>query len=369
MAVDCADTDCSMSEFMPIVVYCRERNGPENTLDRCRDEIDNDGNSYVDCNDFSCSRSTDPEIIAHCASIAEHTLERCMNGIDDDANGFVDCNDFSCTRADRGASPEAIEYCANADETTLEECTNGIDDEGDGFIDCADFSCTREDRGASLEAIQYCGERAEIDLARCSDGVDNDGNGFIDCMDFSCSRSSDSDVALYCRERTEGTIENCRDGQDNDGNGFTDCADRGCSGFQALLSWALSSECTAADQRCTATNGEPGRCFLATGRPRPIEGRPGMFEGPNPAEFWICATLQAPCLETPSWSDDSALTALPDYVGLYYVEERDFVRDACIDGIDNDGDGFVDCDDWECNWNPLTRDICADENGRAPVCG
>ena len=29
----------------------------------------------------------------------------------------------------------------------------------------------------------------------------------------------------------------------------------------------------------------------------------------------------------------------------------------CTDGIDNDGDGFVDCDDWDCSYNNLI-DVC-----------
>jgi hypothetical protein len=26
--------------------------------------------------------------------------------------------------------------------------------------------------------------------------------------------------------------------------------------------------------------------------------------------------------------------------------------EICFDGIDNDGDGFIDCDDFDCNGNP-----------------
>jgi hypothetical protein len=30
----------------------------------------------------------------------------------------------------------------------------------------------------------------------------------------------------------------------------------------------------------------------------------------------------------------------------------------CTDGRDNDCDGFVDCDDWDCNWSPHTQAMC-----------
>jgi len=34
------------------------------------------------------------------------------------------------------------------------------------------------------------------------------------------------------------------------------------------------------------------------------------------------------------------------------------VSDArCEDGIDNDLDGFTDCEDWDCSWNPAVS-VC-----------
>ncbi|NCQ60586.1 MAG: hypothetical protein GW913_07950, partial [Myxococcales bacterium] len=39
------------------------------------------------------------------------------------------------------------------------------------------------------------------------------------------------------------------------------------------------------------------------------------------------------------------------------------------DHLDNDGDGFVDCDDWDCNWNPLLNPQAADPTSTAvPFC-
>ena len=36
--------------------------------------------------------------------------------------------------------------------------------------------------------------------------------------------------------------------------------------------------------------------------------------------------------------------------GLWYCGA---VLCACNDMMDNDLDGFVDCEDWDCSWNPL----------------
>ncbi|GGD35806.1 MULTISPECIES: hypothetical protein [Flavobacterium] len=61
-----------------------------------------------------------------CSSDDKKKVEICNNGIDDDGDGFIDCDDFDCNE-----SP----FCA------VEICNNGIDDDGDGFIDCDDFDC------------------------------------------------------------------------------------------------------------------------------------------------------------------------------------------------------------------------------------
>ena len=57
--------------------------------------MDNDGNSFTDCDDFACAQNPDPAI---CPDV-EKSEAACSDGVDNDGNGFVDCNDFSCDRA------------------------------------------------------------------------------------------------------------------------------------------------------------------------------------------------------------------------------------------------------------------------------
>ena len=52
---------------------------------------DVDGNRYVDCDDYGCSRNP---FVTVC--VAESTDALCGNGIDDDANGYRDCDDHAC---------------------------------------------------------------------------------------------------------------------------------------------------------------------------------------------------------------------------------------------------------------------------------
>jgi hypothetical protein len=113
--------------------------GPEDSLAACLDGFDNDGDGFTDCQDFSCSRIDDADIIAYCASIpAEDSLERCSNGLDDDRDGFVDCNAFSCSQSQ---DLTAFEYCRARFEGTDARCADGIDNDGDCFVDCDDFTC------------------------------------------------------------------------------------------------------------------------------------------------------------------------------------------------------------------------------------
>ena len=47
----------------------------------------------------------------------------------------------------------------------------------------------------------------------------------------------------------------------------------------------------------------------------------------------------------------------PDGVGP--MEPPTTPDEQCSDGEDNDGDGLVDCDDWDCTYNPFVT-VCDD---------
>ena len=308
--VDCTEPTCQAlggDDAVIFAAYCAGLSGPENTLARCMDGVDNDGNNFLDCADFSCSRGG-PDIVMYCAGLAENTVDKCSDRVDNDGNGFTDCRDFSCTMASRGATPEAIAYCmtAVASENTSLTCVDGLDNDSNGYVDCADRNCCMAGMFVSgrcsgyLDEVvtTYCASILEDNPARCSDGVDNDRNGFADCADFSCSRSADPEVLVYCANNTESNFARCTDGIDNDANSFSDCEDFSC---RDVLEEFVTTV--------------PGTAPMRTGQQR------------------------SPCTEsvgsTPEWQ-----------------------RHNCTDGLDNDQDGFADCEDWDCNWNPATRSLC-----------
>jgi subtilisin-like proprotein convertase family protein len=139
---DCGDTDCG--------AFPGCEPGSELT---CDDSFDNDADGDADCADTDCAS------VPHCLVEID-----CDNGLDDDANGAADCADPACAN-DVWCLPEA-------------DCADGTDDDGDGATDCADLGCD------GLQGCTLAGER------ECGDGLDNDGDGGADCADTQC--------ALYC---------------------------------------------------------------------------------------------------------------------------------------------------------------------------
>ncbi len=139
----------------------------------------------------------------------EATDARCGNGVDDDGDGFIDCDDFHCLY-----NP-GVGVCPGARENDDATCSDGVDQDGNGFVDCDDFSCSQN------PWVSVCGPREGTEET-CSDGIDNDENGFVDCDDFGCSRS----VLLgLCRDSEAGF---CLNGRDDDADGAADCQDPDC---------------------------------------------------------------------------------------------------------------------------------------------
>ncbi|MBU1069022.1 hypothetical protein KJ975_05560 [Myxococcota bacterium] len=71
------------------------------------------------------------------------TPEDCLNQIDDDGDGYVDCNDQDCWETPA---------CNNL----FEICDNRVDDNGDDAIDCEDFLCASDQ--ACIQDFELCNE-------------------------------------------------------------------------------------------------------------------------------------------------------------------------------------------------------------------
>jgi hypothetical protein len=70
--------------------------GREDTNALCSDGVSNDGDRFIDCDDFDCSRNAAVTVCQPANGALEASFERCTNGRDDDGNGFTDGDDFGC---------------------------------------------------------------------------------------------------------------------------------------------------------------------------------------------------------------------------------------------------------------------------------
>jgi hypothetical protein len=86
----------------------------------CDDEVDNDGDDLVDCDDPDCCGELCPP-----SSVCP---EVCDDEVDNDGDDLIDCDDPDC-------QPSCL--CP-------EICDDEIDNDDDGLVDCADPDCVAE---------------------------------------------------------------------------------------------------------------------------------------------------------------------------------------------------------------------------------
>jgi len=301
------------------------------------------------------------------------TREICDNGLDDDCNGLTDCYDPAC---------KSLPICIDKKK---EICNNGIDDDGNGLIDCKDPACLGD------PACFVPGH--EI----CNNGIDDDDDGLVDCKDPDCSQ--DPTCVIHPGN------EICDNGIDDNGDGLVDCTDPQCKTFPACL----RADCRAdVDFGAIASSGASVTRTMSTvgatasyGTCAPPGGvaRVGSFSLPAVADVKLdfsqvkgsahvvavfragvgqaCDQNLVDCLRV---GEDA--TASHTFNGLaagnYWIIVQSFTgtmgsttvtlstskittAEICNNGIDDDGDGAIDCADLDCvtapNCQPCVPDI------------
>ncbi len=215
-------------------------------------------------------------------------------------------------------------------ENTLDLCKNGKDDDGDGFKDCFDKDCySSKDKTGPGAAYCKGSEATEDTVAKCSDGIDNDGNGYIDCADFSCTK-----INPLC----EVTDALCSDGIDNDGNGYKDCNDNECAKNPSVTVCGDGGVIKPADAGAENTD-----ALCSDGLDNDGDGHKDCddFDCSKNPNVTVCKDAGKPDSGKPADAGS---------------ENTDIL---CSDGIDNDGDGYVDCNDFDCSKNPSVT-VCKD---------
>jgi hypothetical protein len=333
------------------------------TIEYCDDHVDNDGNSDTDCADSECSG------VGYCGD--EHN--NCGDGLDNDGDGLIDCLDHL----------DCYEFCS-----VEVSCENGIDDDGDKLLDCDDPDCREE---------PVCG----LIEWNCMDGIDNDGDGLVDCEDddpvcawsWLCNWFEDceNDVddygtdpedpdeladcldpechfAINCYEDCDN-FDSQEDPIDDDGDGYANCADPRCyflegdhscvedcdNGLDDDQDGAIDCDdlyCVVYDQDCREQRGCGGRggsleniiipCYDQEYIQPPIDSQ-------DPDSGLRCSDFhQRRSGDIGNFNSDERLSCKQHPNSGEWCCTTDHEM-WCTNWVDDDMDGFLDCEDPDCD--------------------
>ena len=134
----------------------------------CKDRIDNDGDTVVDCADSDCYSA--PECKPN--GLPEKSNGMCSDFVDNDGDGQIDCEDSDC----QGQG--------------ITVCKGSYKGQGGAAMNSSELPMDLPDLGQGMSVEDLIGQAGDKDGERtdelCSDGVDNDRDGRTDCADFGC---------------------------------------------------------------------------------------------------------------------------------------------------------------------------------------
>ncbi len=306
--------------------------------------------------------------------------EICGNGVDDNCNGLTDCQDPACffdpscqPNPDFPLPPDmATADMSGGCQAQLENCTNGVDDNCDGLVDCQDPECA---------GAPNCGPPGrEI----CNNGIDDDHNGLTDCQDPACANFPGCQPHMCdpnhvdCTDPACAKNPKCQDLrcmptvdfgtlQQHDSTsekmvstvGTMDVAITPCGpggGGMVVTKFTVASDNTAVKLSFTQSMGADHVFGLF---------RAGVLQG--------CAANPVGCYSpNPPGAPMGSTTWVLD-AGEYYLIVQAFtaqhqgtadvtlstpsskLKEICNNGIDDDGNGLIDCQDPACFNDPSCK--------------
>jgi hypothetical protein len=356
----------------------------------CTDGIDNDGDGFTDCLDTDCKpvistvNSVNPTCptgsnngtITITASVGSGSLQYRLNsGAYQSSNVFTGLapGSYTITVQKVGTSCTATSSKTLATPSCVENCTDGIDNDGDGFTDCLDTDCkptisnvsfvnpncpTGTNNGSITVTATVPSGSVEYSLNSGAYQSSNTFSGLapgsytitVRRVGTSCTATSSKTLT------TPSCPENCTDGIDNDGDGFTDCLDADC---KPVISTVSSSNPT-----CPTGTNNGTITVTATVPSGSLEYRlnSGAYQSSNVFSALASGsyTIEVRKVGTTCIATSSKILSAPSCV------------ENCTDGIDNDGDGFIDCLDADCkpvisNINPTNPSCPTGTNNGAIV--
>lgn len=297
----------------------------------CNDGVNNDGDQWADAADPGCHKNHDRLADYLPFHTSESGEGQCADGKDNDADSHIDRRDPGCYNLDDAVSlveamQESDRYEPDAVEAREPECADKKDNDGDGDIDANDTECDDPATG------QYDFRRREPG-APCSDGEDNDADGLIDKGDPGCHEEYDPKKPYRPEFTDEAKGGQCADNKDNDFDTLTDREDPGCYALAGL-----PGKETIKYVRSTFIDAGPpgnGGHYRATAaaensEPECIDGKDNDLDGYRDNKDPDC------------YANRDAT----DANGFLYSNNES--NPECKDGLDNDRDNLFDKDDPGC---------------------
>ena len=156
-------------------------------------------------------------------------------------------------------------------------------------------------------------------------------SGFPSTSIGECNFSNNKNAVLLSQGCTD---EDCTDGIDNDGDGFIDCADSDCKPV-------INNVTTIAPTCANRTSGQITINATSTGTLTYSINQIASYQSSN-----IFSNLMVGSYIIRVKNNSGCIT---EYINNPVVLDIDTCLEICNDGIDNDGDGLIDCDDPNCD--------------------
>ena len=137
-------------------------------------------------------------------------------------------------------------------------------------------------------------------------------------------------------------VTRCSDGIDNDGDGFIDCADSDCA--------PIISNVTVTQPTCSNKTG--GQIVITASGSSALE-----YSITNEASWQSSNTFSNLGVGQYSIRIKNNEGCIAEYASNPVIMDLGDCIEICNDGIDNDSDGLIDCDDPDCDSVGTATDI------------
>ncbi len=218
----------------------------------------------------------------------------------------------------------------------------------------------------------------------CNDAADNDSDGLVDCTDSECASSPFCTPETACANGTDEDLDFFADCADTDCIGSADCTGSACAADEDLGTLAIGLAVTRTVPMASAGNDLSLPCSSSDGMDHVLsftlagEARLGLVisqdtGSQHAAGLYMqagtgsaCTDAQYACWDLSTTTTSPAISGIVGTfpAGTYYLVVEATATSTgsftaaltayasaetvCSDGLDDDGDGDVDCGDFEC---------------------